>query len=319
MIIQSCLQSGRILLVTGCFLGIFLSFSHAQEKIILIPDASCTSLACHADMGKKKSVHKIGVDGKLCIICHEIPEQGKHSFTKIPDNTRPLCGKCHSKETEAPKYLKASPPKVISQDEDVVQHEPFKEGKCTKCHDAHESNYFNHLKAEYTEDIYAYYEAGSYSLCFGKCHEELEKTFGAPRTLSLTKFRNGNLNLHFRHVNKVKGRSCSVCHDSHYSIAPRLIRDTFEFGKKILTISYEKTETGGKCSTSCHRITQYDRYDPVANIINVSPRPGKEASQEDLQLSRERDMKESKEKEDISQPDIEDVNIQEGTDINKAL
>jgi predicted CXXCH cytochrome family protein len=269
-------------------------------------------------MGKKKSVHKIGVDGKLCIICHEIPEQGKHSFTKIPDNTRPLCGKCHSKETEAPKYLKASPPKVISQDEDVVQHEPFKEGKCTKCHDAHESNFHKHLKKEYPEKFYVYFAVRAYELCFAAdCHGGFEDAFVIPRTLTKTKFRNGNLNLHFRHVNKIKGRSCSACHDPHFSTAPKLVRDTFTFGKRSLTISYEKTETGGQCSTTCHRLVQYDRYKPVKNMVSVSPREGKDASLEELQSSREEDREERKAQEAAEQPAQEGPDTEESTDADK--
>jgi predicted CXXCH cytochrome family protein len=319
MRIKFCLKNSIIILTTVFFSGIFLSYAHAQEQIISIDaGASCVTASCHFNMGKKKSVHKIGVDGKLCIICHEIAEEGKHIFAKIPDDTGLICAKCHSKETEAPAYIKDSPPKVISQNQYLVQHEPFKEGKCTKCHDAHESNYFNHLKAEYTEDSYAYYEAGAYSLCLnGQCHEGLEETFRASRTLSLTKFRNGNLNLHFRHVNKIKGRSCKVCHQPHASEAPRLIRSSFKFGKRELTINYEMTETGGGCKTTCHRSTQYDRYNPVSNLINVSPRPGEEATLEELQLSREKDMQERKAEGGTEQQPKEDNAIQEQTDANK--
>jgi predicted CXXCH cytochrome family protein len=301
------------------YTGLAGSDDQAEDKVLKIDSsASCVTASCHANTGRKKSVHKVGVDGALCILCHEIAVEGEHRFKKISEDTRVLCAKCHSQEFKTPPGIKGEPPKVISADKDLTQHAPFAEGKCTTCHDAHESNYYNHLKKEYPESFYVYFAARAFDLCFnGDCHKGLNNAFVIPRTLTETKFRNGNLNLHFRHVNKVKGRSCSVCHDPHFSIAPRLIRETFEFGKRNLTLHYEKTETGGKCSTTCHKVMQYDRYDPVPNPVNVSPRQGEDASPEDLQSSREIDMKERKPEEGTEQPGKDGKDIQKNTDANK--
>lgn len=261
----------------------------AEDMVIMLePGSSCITSSCHAGMGKKKFVHATGVDSKLCTKCHEITKEGEHSFKEIPPDVRPLCSQCHSRELPAPIDIKGVPPKVISED-NLLFHKPFSEGKCNECHDAHESDYYKHLKLQYTEKFYTPFSPEKYSLCY-KCHKELNETLTEPRTFTATQFRNGNLNLHFRHVNKEKGRTCRACHLHHSSENPGLIRETFPFGKRALTIKYEKTVTGGNCGPSCHAQAKYDRYEPVFNPIKTSPQQGEDATEEELELSRERDL-----------------------------
>jgi predicted CXXCH cytochrome family protein len=285
---------------------IFIPYAFGEEKLLYIDtDASCISLKCHDTMGKKKYVHAIGVDGAACKRCHEIITTGEHRFKDLPLKTERLCEQCHSKEFTSPPELKKLPPKVLPVDNEAFTHKPFTDGLCTECHDAHESDYYRHLKAEYPDTPYAQYAESTYGLCFlAKCHKGLEKVFTEPRTLSMTAFRNGNLNLHFRHVNKEKGRTCIVCHDNHYSKQPMIINDTFKFGNRELIITYERTESGGSCNPTCHRLAKYDRYEPVFNFIRTTPRPGVDATADELKLSRERDME--KEKQTVS-PDDEPV------------
>lgn len=286
----------RLLMITifpGIIVNITISNNvDARENNFPIDiAASCITSSCHADMGKKKYVHAVGVNIKYCNKCHEIEKEGEHSFKNLPLETRLLCAQCHSEEIAAPAEFEKTPPKVILKDGGYF-HEPFAEGKCTECHDAHESNFKKHLKAEYPGEFYASYSAGAYSLCLNtECHKGLEKALTEPRTLTDTKFRNGNLNLHFRHVNKKKGRTCRACHHHHNSKNPKLIRDSFPFRKKILTIKYKKTETGGSCTTTCHIPVKYDRYKPVEILMKTTPRLGKDATPEDLKLSRKRDRK----------------------------
>ncbi|MBI4682070.1 MAG: hypothetical protein HY757_03090 [Nitrospirae bacterium] len=247
-------------------------------------------------MGTKKYVHAIGVNAKLCNKCHAIIKEGEHRFKEIPPDVRPLCAQCHSEELPPPADIKGTPPKVISKDEEIKFHAPFAEGKCTECHDAHESDFYKHLKLQYPENFYASFSVEIYSLCY-KCHKEMNETLTEPRTLTATRFRNGNLNLHVRHVNKEKGRTCRACHLHHGSKGPALMRETFPFGSRMLTIKYEKTDTGGSCGPACHTQARYDRYAPVYSPIKTSPRPGEDATEEELGLSRERDMqKENEEK-----------------------
>jgi len=242
-------------------------------------------------MGKKKSVHAVGVNGMLCNKCHEIVKQGEHRFKKIPSETRHLCNQCHSKESTVPADIKGSPPKVPTGDKKTKLHVPFAEGKCTECHDPHESNFYKHLKAQYTGESYASFSVETYSLCI-KCHKELIKALTEPRTLTATGFRNGNLNLHYRHVNKKKGRTCQLCHHYHGSQNPMLIKGAFLFGKMKLEIKYKKTDTGGSCTTACHVTVKYDRYKPVEIFMQTTPRLGRDATPREFRFSREREMKE---------------------------
>ena len=246
-------------------------------------------------MGKKKFVHATGVDAKLCDKCHAIIKEGKHEFREIPEDVRPLCAQCHGEALPTPRDITGTPPKVISEDQGINLHKPFSEGKCNECHDAHESDYYNHLKLQYTEKFYVPFSPEQYSLCY-KCHEELNETLTEPRTLTATQFRNGNLNLHFRHVNKEKGRTCRACHLHHGSEGPMLIRETFPFGTRTLTIKYEKTDTGGTCGPTCHTKARYDRYEPIYNPIKITPRSGEDATEKELELSREKDMQKEREK-----------------------
>jgi predicted CXXCH cytochrome family protein len=109
-------------------------------------------------------------------------------------------------------------------------------------------------------------------------------------------FRNGNANLHYRHVNKKKGRTCSICHSSHATKGPLLVKDSFKFGNRILEINFEKTEEGGKCETTCHRLGKYNRYKPEENLLRTTPFPGKQATEEELEQSRINDLRRLQEK-----------------------
>lgn len=300
-----------VIILTVSLIGLSIFTASAEEGTLKIDtEASCITSSCHSDMGKKKSVHAVGVNGILCYKCHEIVKQGEHRFKKIPSETRLLCSQCHSKESTVPAHIKGSPPKVMTGDKKTKLHVPFAEGKCTECHDPHESNFYKHLKTQYPGESYASFSAETYSLCI-KCHKEFLKALTEPRTLTATGFRNGNLNLHYRHVNKKKGRTCKLCHHYHGSENPRLINMAFLFGKRKLEIKYEKTDTGGSCATACHRIAKYDRYDPVNNYIKTTPLPGRGATEEELRLSKERDMQKLKQVPEMEENKFEKTGGQE--------
>ena len=62
-----------------------------------------------------------------------------------------------------------------------------------------------------------------------------------------------------------------------------MIRQQLPFGEQDITISeFKKTETGGRCASSCHRVAQYDRLEPFRAPMKVSEREGKDASYEEL-------------------------------------
>ena len=76
----------------------------------------------------------------------------------------------------------------------------------------------------------------------------------------VTGFRNGEENLHFKHVNKIdKGRTCRACHDFHASPNPKHIKTQTKFGNWEFKLNYQKTETGGSCWPGCHVQRKYDR------------------------------------------------------------
>ena len=83
--------------------------------------------------------------------------------------------------------------------------------------------------------------------------------------LDLTGFRNGNLNLHFLHVNREKGRSCRTCHEVHAGNQAKHIRNDVPFGKAwMLPIDFTENRNGGTCVAGCHKPKDYNRVNPVA-------------------------------------------------------
>ena len=75
-----------------------------------------------------------------------------------------------------------------------------------------------------------------------------------------TGFRNGDENLHFKHVNKVdKGRVCRFCHDVHASPLDKHLREWTPFGAWEFRLNFRKTVTGGSCWPGCHVERRYDR------------------------------------------------------------
>lgn len=368
----------------GCtLLAANLFASGKGKKVVDISgQPSCQTSSCHAEMGTKEFVHEAASDGDGCTDCHEMPQEGRHSFRLVAEGselcyechedltdkkythdpveeggclechdphqsdhpaqlrfppTAELCFQCHDQEdfeaegsvhgpvskglclkchdphsSNYPQQTKKPVPqlcfdchdkpqkdpagtplpsvKVIYEDKKAQLHQPFAEGKCNQCHQPHSSEGARLLKKEYPPLFYAQFSLEEYALCLG-CHKDFAKALTEPRTLSETRFRNGNLNLHFRHVNKEKGRTCRACHHHHGSRNPNLIRQEVPFGKKEVSLVYEKSENGSQCASTCHTRVGYNRYEPTLNALQTTPREGVDATEEDLRKSRERDQK----------------------------
>jgi predicted CXXCH cytochrome family protein len=141
-------------------------------------------------------------------------------------------------------------------------HGPVEEGDCIACHNPHATDYAKHLVEFFPDDFYFPYQVKNYAMCFG-CHNKEVATEAFTETL--TDFRNGDLNLHFTHVNREKGRSCKACHEVHAGNQEKHIRREVPYGKInwMLPIKFMKTETGGNCDVGCHKPRPYDRLNPV--------------------------------------------------------
>lgn len=237
----------------------------APKKFMLAEESPDLCFSCHED--KKKWVEMVAVRhgalmmGKACLNCHEphVSDVAKGlSLTPME-----LCLSCHDKEMETPDgELLADMKKLLAESKD--HHGPIRQKDCSGCHDPHGSGHFRILRNPYPATFYLPYILESYNLCF-ICHEK--SIVQDPETSKLTNFRNGEVNLHFIHVNKPeKGRTCRACHETHASNYPKHIRESVPFGTWELPLNYEKTETGGSCTPGCHKIKKYDRIKSVENL-----------------------------------------------------
>ena len=113
---------------------------------------------------------------------------------------------------------------------------------------------------------------GSAKLCFS-CHDP--RLAVVSKTMNLTGFRNGDMNLHSVHVNqKTKGRTCRACHETHAIKQENYIRDSVPFGDWMLPIGFTKTATGGSCAPGCHKRFSYDRQNPEEKGQRPETPPG---------------------------------------------
>lgn len=236
---------------------------------------------CHDPFSGKGSSHG-PVEAGECTACHDphSSEQAKLLRKAQPE----LCFICHDKAVKDDQEKGLPSTKDLFNDEQATLHPPFADGDCSVCHVPHNSEQQRLLTDSYSKNFYVKYSEKAYALCF-TCHEA--EAFRQPRTQSGTAFRNGNLNLHFRHVNKEKGRTCRACHSAHGTRQPHQIVGGFMFGERPLALSYTPTDNGGECMTACHGKAGYDRVLPVFNTLRATPRPGEDASLEELSAQPE--------------------------------
>jgi predicted CXXCH cytochrome family protein len=220
---------------------------HAGNNKFLIPSAKMgdVCIKCHKMDENVKTPHEPVAKGE-CTKCHD--SHSSDFKNRLIKEQRQLCFSCHEgtkEELEKYKY----------------PHRPLQERECSNCHAPHGSDYFRLLVKEYSPEFYAPFDVSLYDLCFS-CHNQ--DIVLARETDSLTNFRNGTMNLHYRHVNESKkGRTCRTCHAAHASDEPKLLREKVPFGGWGIPIHFEKTETGGGCSPGCHNPRVYDRINPA--------------------------------------------------------
>lgn len=239
-------------------------------------EQSC--LNCHDPHGSpnKYMLKKFGKE--VCFSCHkdkkEHIENAKVQHGALKEG---ICTNCHTPHSsDFPRQLKAATKDICytchkdignQVKSSLYIHGPVQQNDCYACHDPHGSDNPKILKKAFPAKFYMPYKTENYALCFDCHNKEIALD---PFTEKLTNFRNGDTNLHFKHVNKdPKGRSCKSCHGPHAGPQPKHIRSSVPFGAGKsswpLPIKFTKTETGGSCEVGCHKKKYYDRVEAVKN------------------------------------------------------
>ncbi|QOY54449.1 cytochrome C [Candidatus Sulfurimonas marisnigri] len=223
-------------------------------------------LMCHVD--KKVWIAEVtdkhgAIDRpRKCLECHD-PHGSEHPKFIIKDTAKELCLTCHNEslKTDETGYKLQNIAKHLEDNPDW--HGPILWGDCAACHNPHGSNNLRMLKKPFPRTFYESFDEKNY-ICF-QCHEP--DKIKAEFTIEATNFRNGDKNIHFVHVNKIKGRSCRACHDFHGTKEyPHHLRKKTQFGRINFPIRYIETENGGSCAPACHARRHYDRETPKVNL-----------------------------------------------------
>jgi predicted CXXCH cytochrome family protein len=212
---------------------------------------------CHDDVVEiaedSEVDHGAVLEGDECLHCHS-PHAGR-AEPNLKEPVTELCLSCHGEPVESDGGKLASIGHL--DDPNAVWHEAVENETCAGCHLPHGSDHPRLLSQNFPSRLYAPFAVESYELCFS-CHEPELVT--EERSLTATGFRDGDLNLHFVHVNKKKrGRTCRMCHDVHAARGELLIRERTRYGKWEMPIRFEKEATGGSCHPGCHLNRGYDR------------------------------------------------------------
>ncbi|MDY7107328.1 MAG: cytochrome c3 family protein [Planctomycetota bacterium] len=239
--------------------------AHASNhEMMLLEEPQALCLSCHETiehMVETATVqHAAVTTDRKCLNCHEAHASDYPRILQTDMLT--LCFECHDREIEMEDgRTLANIKRVIETGTSL--HGPIAQDNCAACHQIHGGDHFRLLTQEYPPEFYAPFEEESYALCFS-CHDAQVVRDG--RTTTLTNFRNGDVNLHYLHVNRErKGRTCRACHETHASNKANHIRESVPFGSGgwMLPINFTKRDTGGHCAPGCHVAYTYDREEPV--------------------------------------------------------
>ena len=231
--------------------------SDLPRVLLKPPPALC--LECHDETAQKFAKfavrHQALDRDRSCAGCHT-PHASTLSRLLVAESAD-LCMKCHDRSY--PRKEERPLPDLAAELKEFPQHHgPVRENNCEGCHDAHGAANFRLLIKAYPARFYAPFKEESYDLCFS-CHT---RDLVRMERSTATNFRDGNLNMHFLHVNREKGRTCRACHAVHASKEPHHLRATTPFGKWELPVGYEKRPDGGSCATGCHVERAYKRSGP---------------------------------------------------------
>ena len=224
---------------------------------MLRADGRKLCLECHEEIVNLAETspvdHHPTTSGDECLSCHS-PHASNHApILRKPE--RDLCLECHDQRMESGDDMLIDMASHLN--DNKVWHKPVSEDGCSGCHRPHGSKNFRLLKKPFPSSFYSKFSIADYGLCFS-CHEKEMATVETSKTV--TRFRDGNRNLHFLHVNKERrGRSCRACHAVHASRQPLHISERVPFGRWQMPINFKKSEEGGSCAPGCHKRARYSR------------------------------------------------------------
>jgi predicted CXXCH cytochrome family protein len=229
----------------------------SNNKFQLRQAAPDLCFSCHKELQKTlasaKVVHGAVTQEGGCLTCHSA-----HASTlpKLAQAAQPkMCLSCHNQPLKTASGQTLTDMAALLKD-NPQHHGPIREGACTACHQPHANDRFRLLSQDYPPDFYAPFAIERYALCFG-CH--IPQLVTEKHGTGLTRFRQGDVNLHWVHVNQPKGRTCRACHEVHASQNPFHIRDAVPFGTTwMLEIGYKQNSDGGSCSPGCHVTRTYN-------------------------------------------------------------
>ncbi len=244
---------------------------NAQLPKLLVEEVGTLCVSCHENIKtlvtQSKVQHGVIATEAKCLNCHDAHAANvEHLLVRLPFD---LCINCHGKDGVKDREGKPLTNFKTLLAENPEHHGPVASKDCSACHNPHGSEHFRLLGFDYPASFYSPYDPKLYALCY-ECHEGT--ILDSPETTSLTKFRDGNRNLHYLHVNKTeRGRTCRACHEVHASKQPHQIRDAVPYGAKgwMLKINYTPTPTGGTCAKTCHATKSYN------NTAVANPAPNK--------------------------------------------
>lgn len=235
----------------------------SRERNLLRGKEQLLSCAgCHADflakMAKQPYRHHYLDPKTECGSCHYAHRRpGQHY---LRENVSETCLTCHDLKIGTAGHVLENVADRINRA--PVVHGAVKQGACPACHTPHGSPQPSLLKPGYPAGSYETYRSEQYAVCW-QCHAKAlaENPHGSG---GVTSFRNGDQNLHFLHVTRLKrGRACHLCHEAHAADAPHLLRETVRFGQWNAPLVYKPADGGGSCQTPCHRERQYSRDQAV--------------------------------------------------------
>jgi len=245
---------------------------HASTHDLLLnedPVELCES--CHENIRMKvdsaTTKHAAVTTERACLNCHTAHASDYPRMLKA--NPKTLCFECHDKEIMAEDGSILPNMKALIES-GMTLHGPTAQDSCVVCHEIHGGGHERLLIKEFPSNLYYPFSQDVYSLCFS-CHDR--NLVLEPETTVVTNFRNGESNLHYIHVKKEKrGRSCSICHDTHAGDRTHQIRESVVYGPGNwhLKIGFVATPTGGSCASGCHAAYAYDRVTPVKNTTPES-------------------------------------------------